>query len=102
MTELSLECASTYYEYGAALLYKARDDADVFGAPLQQAADEHGQDPLGLGDFSAGLSLGIDAQCISPLSALGKGGGGVPLASRVIQGKEFFPRYCQDHNLKLD
>lgn len=36
------ECASTYFQYGAALFRKAQEDSDVFGAQLQTAADQHG------------------------------------------------------------
>ena len=36
--EVHVKCASTYFRYGAALFYKAQDEQDVFGAPLQAAA----------------------------------------------------------------
>lgn len=35
------ECGSAYYRYGAALFYKAQDEADVFGGNLQDAAEKH-------------------------------------------------------------
>ncbi len=35
------ECGSAYYRYGAALFYKAQDEADVFGDNLQGAAEQH-------------------------------------------------------------
>ena len=35
------ECGSAYYRYGAALFYKAQDEADVFGDNLQGAAEAH-------------------------------------------------------------
>jgi ferredoxin len=46
VADLSLESAPCYHRYGEALFYKAQDESDVFGAPIQQAAkemDEHGQ-----------------------------------------------------------
>ena len=36
--DVDIKCASTYFRYGAALFYKAQDEQDVFGAPLQAAA----------------------------------------------------------------
>jgi nuclear autoantigenic sperm protein len=36
--ELAVECAPVYYMYGAALLCKAQEDRDVFGAPVQDAS----------------------------------------------------------------
>ena len=38
--EVHVKCASTYFRYGAALFYKAQDEQDVFGAPLQAATAE--------------------------------------------------------------
>lgn len=38
--DTDIRCASTYFRYGAALFYKAQDEQDVFGAPLQAAAAE--------------------------------------------------------------
>ena len=35
------ECGGAYYRYGAALFYKAQDEADVFGDNLQDAAEKH-------------------------------------------------------------
>jgi nuclear autoantigenic sperm protein len=36
--ELAVECAPVYYMYGAALLCKAQEERDVFGAPVQDAS----------------------------------------------------------------
>ncbi len=38
--DLAPECASAYHHYGTAIFYKAQEEQDVFGAPLQQAAEE--------------------------------------------------------------
>ena len=38
--ELAPECATAYHHYGTAIFYKAQEEQDVFGAPLQQAAEE--------------------------------------------------------------
>lgn len=38
VAELAQECASSYHRYGEALFYKAQEESDVFGAPIQQAA----------------------------------------------------------------
>lgn len=38
--DLAPECASAYHHYGTAIFYKAQEEQDVFGAPLQQAAAE--------------------------------------------------------------
>ena len=38
--DLSIECASAFYRYGATLLYQAQDAGDVFGGPLQASGPE--------------------------------------------------------------
>jgi hypothetical protein len=35
--DVDIKCASTYFQYGAALFYKAQDEQDVFGSTLQAA-----------------------------------------------------------------
>lgn len=46
------ECGGAYYRYGAALFYKAQDEADVFGDNLQDAAEKHdAQVGAGVKDF---------------------------------------------------
>lgn len=42
--DLAPECASAYHHYGTAIFYKAQEAQDVFGAPLQQAAEEQEDD----------------------------------------------------------
>ena len=42
--DLAPECASAYHHYGTAIFYKAQEEQDVFGAPLQQAAEEQEED----------------------------------------------------------
>ncbi len=42
--ELASECATAYHHYGTAIFYKAQEEQDVFGAPLQQAAEEQEND----------------------------------------------------------
>ena len=42
--ELASECATSYHHYGTAIFYKAQEEQDVFGAPLQQAAEEQEND----------------------------------------------------------
>ena len=42
--ELAPECATAYHHYGTAVFYKAQEEQDVFGAPLQLAADEQDKD----------------------------------------------------------
>ncbi len=42
--DLAPECASAYHHYGTAIFYKAQEEQDVFGAPLQQAAEEQDDD----------------------------------------------------------
>ena len=36
--ETALECASSFYEYGAALFWKAQDESDILGNQVQAAA----------------------------------------------------------------
>lgn len=38
--ELGLECAPAYFKYGSCLFYKAQDEADFLGAPMQDAANQ--------------------------------------------------------------
>ncbi|KAK9804881.1 hypothetical protein WJX72_010033 [[Myrmecia] bisecta] len=38
--DMDLRCADAYHRYGSALFYKAQDEADVFGASVQQAVRE--------------------------------------------------------------
>ncbi|CAK0783497.1 hypothetical protein CVIRNUC_006696 [Coccomyxa viridis] len=42
--ELASDCATAYHHYGTAIFYKAQEEQDVFGAPLQQAAEEQEND----------------------------------------------------------
>ena len=36
--ETALECASSFYKYGAALFWKAQDESDILGNQVQAAA----------------------------------------------------------------
>eukprot|EP00873_Tetraselmis_striata_P009467 jgi/Tetstr1/429731/TSEL_019624.t1 len=47
--ELGLECAPAYFKYGSCLFYKAQDEADFLGAPMQDAANPARRDCLRLG-----------------------------------------------------
>jgi hypothetical protein len=40
LLDLGLECASAYFKYGSCLFYKAQDEADFLGAPMQDAAKQ--------------------------------------------------------------
>lgn len=75
------ECGSAYYRYGAALFYKAQDEADVFGGNLQDAAEKHdAQDddheplageaagPSGAGPSSSGAAGGPSSDIAGPSS----------------------------------
>ncbi len=65
IAELSLECASCYHRYGEALFYKAQEESDVFGAPIQQAAQEKdltpGQGQAGEADQAKGNAKGVQS-----------------------------------------
>lgn len=44
LADLAPECAHFYHRYGEALFYKAQSESDVFGASLQKASREAGED----------------------------------------------------------
>lgn len=63
--DVDIQCASTYFRYGAALFYKAQDEQDVFGAPLQAAAASTGDAAEADDDESGNLHhWTVKATCI--------------------------------------
>ena len=48
-----VECASSYYRYGSALLYQAQENDDVLGAPLGGGGGGSGEDAGGAGRGAA-------------------------------------------------
>ncbi|KAF8410605.1 hypothetical protein HHK36_003137 [Tetracentron sinense] len=65
--ELALECASAYYKYGCALLYKAQEEADPLGtmpkeADYQQTSEKYGIVKIVENSECSTTSVAIDAK----------------------------------------
>ena len=70
--ELAKECGACYHRYGAALFYRAQEESDVFGAPLQQAARATADLSAGAGP-SAHAASGRVAEADAHARAAGAG-----------------------------
>eukprot|EP00889_Picochlorum_renovo_P003205 jgi/Picre1/30235/NNA_005603.t2 len=80
--DLATECASSYYRYGAVLLYQAQDNADVFGAQLDTDVHQDVEDKENHTSIGDTMEAGGSA---------GAGGEDVQTSVGDAKGKEALP-----------